>query len=253
MPLFHYTQTEALLGILTKREMWFSDLRYSNDRLEYQFERDTLMAEMRQLKGMPESADVLRGLLMPESYFGVCFTELEDALSQWRGYAPGGFAIEVGVPEFFIPPMNLQTLKMCYGPDGLKEVLVRLERVIEEFVPTSDPYSDHRRLRTLAMYISSLKHGGFAEEREWRFILAPTLHAVGGQWSNLRYRSNANGKIIPYMPVAVSLSALRSVWVGPGPNQESNYRAVTDLFDVAYRGDPSGFRPALKMSATPFD
>jgi hypothetical protein len=45
--LYHYTTTDALLGILQAGSLWATDIRFLNDSTEFTFARDLFVNELR--------------------------------------------------------------------------------------------------------------------------------------------------------------------------------------------------------------
>jgi hypothetical protein len=111
--LYHYTDGEGLLGIITSGTMWATHSAYLNDASEFQYavrllkdvimkttaeaEPDTWEALCRDYFAL---SDVEQEHQSPErtQSFVACFSEERDRLSQWRGYGKsiGGYGL--GLP-----------------------------------------------------------------------------------------------------------------------------------------------------------
>src|SRR2546430_12822138 len=110
--IYHYTNTEALISIVTSCKLRASDAEFLNDAQEMQFGRDRLRRELidyadRVEKENEARAHFLRGAAKglsgrvgmlprnePSTTFVACFCGNGDLLSQWRGYGVGsGVAI----------------------------------------------------------------------------------------------------------------------------------------------------------------
>jgi len=113
--LVHYTTAAGLLGILTKKSIWATDLRFLNDATELSFARETVNTKLEarkraevaiytredEARACSEFFDLfLEGSRASQSFcdYGVyvaCFCREGDLLSQWRGYGGDhGYSVE---------------------------------------------------------------------------------------------------------------------------------------------------------------
>lgn len=114
--VFHYTSTSGLIGILNSQTIWLTNSGFLNDTEELAYganvaaERLRVCAKHEQsmqpddsmtdyvvyvLKSIAESLECISdgnpiGVDFP---YVSCFSTERDDLSQWRGYAPGGYCI----------------------------------------------------------------------------------------------------------------------------------------------------------------
>jgi len=101
-PLYHYTSTAGLLGMLSYKQLWFTQLNFSNDVVESTYAIDLISKVMREYIGL-NNYSAFSPDLNEDKYFSqldvpLVFTfslsENGDTLSQWRGYCPaGGYSI----------------------------------------------------------------------------------------------------------------------------------------------------------------
>ena len=111
--LYHYTSTDAVLGILKNGEIWASDARFSNDWSEFihglKILESLLEERTRKIKG-PEDKEKHKLILeitrvcrqyeeRTQSAYVFALTENRDDLSQWRGYTPKSGGLAIGVSE----------------------------------------------------------------------------------------------------------------------------------------------------------
>lgn len=94
VPLFHYTDTNGLIGIAEKCEMWATHVRHLNDTAEYFNALDRIKgALIERLKDVTFSSaartahDALKQMRQ-QDVFVICFSEKGNLLSQWRAYCP---------------------------------------------------------------------------------------------------------------------------------------------------------------------
>jgi hypothetical protein len=106
--LFHYTTPVGLVGIARSKKIWATDIRFLNDKKEFQHSLDITHSIIKGFYKVNDDPKKLRGLHVdfieflginlrkewdPEVYVA-SFTEEGDLLSQWRGYcSKGGFSL----------------------------------------------------------------------------------------------------------------------------------------------------------------
>ena len=94
-------------GIVESRELWATHIQYLNDAQEFDYaadlakqvveERDRASAEPRRAhrsRRLSDLASVRMGV--PQYVCVASFSEVGDALSQWRGYCPNGAGYSIG-------------------------------------------------------------------------------------------------------------------------------------------------------------
>lgn len=261
--LYHYTSAEGLLGIFRTEELRETDAEFLNDARELNFGREELCRELESAgeqlstggygtpgynRGtvMKSAAEALRRSAANSqspstSVYVACFCENGDLLSQWRGYAAGGYAIgfrtaalssidsqarEAVVPETTAWPTTRLT-KIAYGSAA---VAMMVDRVLDEIAPDwvermGKPGSRGAvHADTVAIpALASVKHQDFAEEREWRLI-----SVVDAPRSEVRFRASTLG-VVPYLALPLPLSAVSHIVVGPGSNDQLRQRGVQRL------------------------
>jgi hypothetical protein len=103
--LYHYTDARGFLGIVESRAIWATHIQYLNDTQEYRYAVDLAMRII--LERAPMAADSREQVLLTRlgtdlnagGRVYVCvasFSEVDDALSQWRGYCPNGAGYSIG-------------------------------------------------------------------------------------------------------------------------------------------------------------
>jgi hypothetical protein len=181
------------------------------------------------------------------------FSTQADLLSQWRGYGAGldGYAIAInpaGLTETRGHPLRPSghLAPVYYGdaevPDELAfDVLNRLQNLL---LPTDAPSSSEgmiaQQLRWIATLAAQVKHDGFREEAEWRYI------EPGYDGASYRTRGT---RLTPYASWQLPLNRIIGVKVGPSPTQHENVRAIGGFLHR------NGFHSAAEnvtFSKTPF-
>lgn len=187
--------------------------------------------------------------------FSTSFSTEGDQLSQWRAYGSGtnGFAIAIEPVKAPTAPGHPlrpgpSLVPVHYGHDTVPDLLGKAvsDRLQNAFMfrteapATTDGMFD-QQLRWIASFAAQIKHHGFREEREWRYI-------DPGYFDGASYRSSGS-RLVPYVEWWLPPDAVIGVKVGPGPNQRENARAIEGLlwrrnYNIAARN--------VTLSETPF-
>lgn len=178
------------------------------------------------------------------NFFIICFCSEGNLLTQWEWYGKDcGIAIEfdlgncgfegnISSPEnesVFPAPANVH--KIAYTPKD-KEAM---KNSLKNFLISNEYDADYFALLSL-ITAAHMKHAAFKSEKERRLLVAPLYK--NGVNSNkalslIKYRET-NGIIKPYMEIHLKHNdpqkhPIKSVTVGPGPNQALVYSAIQKL------------------------
>jgi len=294
--LFHYTNSEGLLGILGSGALFASHYSFLNDTSEGNVLREVLLPLLEKETRAFVPKLIEEGIIKPEllaahgenyykdevgrmfnsmasatdnvaPYFITSFCMHEEGtdhhadglLSQWRGYARGGFAIEFD--EFKIDELTKRENAECrlqgiltnavhyrdfdqfVEADRFKGFAASLfKAVLEQLLPkarrkiteilgekTTDDFA--------GFYLGTvpfLKNSGFEEEHEYRIVALCNRIGVSDEADKRRYktlffRTRAHGRITPFIKLFDGLVddlPIKSIVVGPHPHQESQLAAV---------------------------
>jgi hypothetical protein len=108
--VYHYTDTQAFKGVVERKELWATDFRYLNDSLELVYAWQAFVERLEQLaeqagkdsQAYKAAIEALRLhnaidlMAFDDAMFVACFSELEDALSQWSRYGANGRGVALG-------------------------------------------------------------------------------------------------------------------------------------------------------------
>jgi hypothetical protein len=235
--LYHYTSAAGLLGILERRCLFASDVWFLNDASEVRYAQKRMVERVREhlgpdqpwLQELLEVSEAKPGWL--DDVFVTSFCEEPDLLSQWRGYATGGFAIGFaadGLAALGDGDGAPRLVQVDYGADSGRR---RLRGLFEQLAD-GDQYSgeDRERLaRTVLLpEMARVKEPSFSEEREWRLLI------VEGRPERILFRVAAIG-VAPYVEIALpEPSPVREIVIGPAADQQLHRRGVEQL--LARRG-----------------
>jgi len=195
-------------------------------------------------------------------------------LSQWRGYANGGFAIEFDEADLD----RLTTLESgAFSHAGIKTDRVHYREHAKQVdlakfkgmagatllsIVESDPELlaafGHKRLLDFMLpffeVVPFLKDDGFAEEKEYRSValcIRPK-HRPDIDKRPVRavqFRVSARGNVVPYVMLFDNLPkqlSIKSVIIGPHHNQENQRKAVSLLLEQ------TGVDAAIRLSTIPY-
>ena len=241
--LYHYTDSDGLIGILTSGKIWTTEIHYLNDKSEIQLAFKYIRNEIEsQKKGKDkmrtdEELDIMLEALsvVEEVNMSVAsFTENGDQLSQWRGYSEVGNGYSLG---FYGQELlkninrnpNYRLLPCIYDEDIQLQMVEELINTTPVLNVKSEPdYNSSLLFQTAfgdaAVSLAAIiKSGGFKEEKEWRLIGPTHLYF------DAKFRPG-NYTLIPYWEYDLEIeSTLESIVIGPTPEVELSERAVAGL------------------------
>lgn len=104
--LYHYTSAAGLIGILSSKSFWLTDLRYMNDMSELQYAQQVIERCISDKMNVPSLTEIQKEFLSrisrtyspfgsSASIYSASFCENGNLLSQWRAYRGqgGGYAL----------------------------------------------------------------------------------------------------------------------------------------------------------------
>ncbi|QHC73791.1 DUF2971 domain-containing protein [Rathayibacter sp. VKM Ac-2805] len=248
--LWHYTTAAGLHGILDRRVLWGSHVRYMNDEREFRHVFDVAVEILEQLwSKWPEEADgaveevgeILREPVLAPC-FAVSFSAERDALSQWRGYGGGGQSYAIGFDPAGLRVTLKWILRKCsYDLDALRDAL---RPIVVDAVRRAGRGMDFEEILIddLSEYATYCKHPAFAEEKEWRLI---SMRDDSGIKTRVTSRGLVPYREFMFTDVPGDDTPVSSILVGPGGDDDSKVavrymlrdRTSTEvcLSDVPYR------------------
>lgn len=249
--LFHYTSAEGLVGIVTSRKFFLTDVLSSSDRSEIVYGSGLAQAALTDHVGHPLCDLILAAYRghplqnLGETYFlhAVCFCPHPDVLTQWRAFSTaGGFALGVDFAKIYKrgEAGEFAVTKILYDEARQKEILreaVRFSReTYDHFKPeAAKMLPEDRQLLLNELVVQSamllltsivrFKHPAFASEEEWRVLrLDPPVELSG----KLRYRMSGP-RLIPYIELPFEPDLITNIVRSPGLWPASTDYAVRRL------------------------
>jgi hypothetical protein len=238
MPLYHYTDVQAVHSILKTRKIRLTDIRFLNDKEELleglSVLEETLLKEINiDLKYKNEAASVIHhSLINAETsnndlnpLYVFSLSSEKDQLSQWRAY--GSYAIEF---DEELLRENVSILARCIY--DLNEKIIRstsevkksvsvIAEEMEKHEGSLGPYG-YDSMIYLMYDAATFKHDGFIEENESRIIVPDDDR------HETQYRPR-NGMLIPYIEIELPLDCIKSIQLGPMENQDLAYISMLDF------------------------
>ncbi len=190
----------------------------------------------------------------------ISFSTEEDSLSQWRAYGrgTGGFAIGFDPATFPRCTINdrangLGLQKVSYVTDTLESPLLDAfnvfvaQAIIDAPRGKATKHAVYKAVQQLAFPAASVKHAGFSEEKEWRFV-EPGFGHQRGETNDPDFKFGTAG-LVPYRSVTLPAKAVVGLYVGPGPYQYENYLSAQSML---YRYGYVAASHNVHCSDTPF-
>jgi hypothetical protein len=247
--LYHYTSASGLIGMIQNGKIWATDHRHLNDRKEHRLGLTLLQKELNSRK-LDEKDRKLFDAIISETqkgYFVVSFSECADLLSQWRAYCPGGNGYALGFSQSNMlfksaRQHNFNLIRCIYDARKQQQLC---KHVIDGFIeikphlrinpPNIDVestagawFTSYQWEFALISVVSSLKHEGFEEEREWRLVSQYPDESLYG----VSFRAGRFG-VTPYFELPIyeknSDSKINEIIIGPTSNRSAS-RAALEMF-----------------------
>ncbi|WP_454296810.1 DUF2971 domain-containing protein [Salana multivorans] len=196
--LFHYTDANGVIGIMTRRlpnrgadiggVLWATATPFLNDASEigFAFEIAAEYAEELAVDAEPKiAAGLQRFATRPLSYanragtYVVSFSEDGDLLSQWRAYGDYAVAFDYDAlvnrlePEWDWDRRGWRLRKCIYDPEHERRVVRNaVLRGLRDDAIKDDPDDVPTCVANAVMLVAAtIKNPAFREEREWRLVL----------------------------------------------------------------------------------
>lgn len=252
---YHYASPEGLLSIISNTEVYFTDIRYFNDKSEnsYIFNCFDLF-----LENHPNEYNVLRNLmniLFPtteksEDYlenpkfpfadksrraFVFCTCVDKDSLCMWNYYVKNGNynGYNIGLnPTEIIRSFEKESseINVLFGnviysmKDQQKEIKLVADKLEKEFEGENNELAGLVLLyKYFQQYSAFFKNDKFSHEKEYRFVISineDMLSDYNGHAMKFSFRIN-NGIVVPYIALKFNKSALKHVTLSPNAEEIS--------------------------------
>lgn len=254
MELYYYTTTDTMSHIITKGDIYATNVRYLNDSDEY-------INGLREVRNLLSDADeygfhnlkeCAKDVVASNEYqkikgqvsdiYSISFSESSDLLSQWHMYAKeSGVQIKMNFDDakeykyYCQPGDNVKNAKTKefekksvyyltkigmplneYEEDGRK-VLDEFQRILDE---------NKEILSTWKMLAPFIKNYGFRQEREVRAVFQANQNELP-----IAYR-NDRGVLKPFLDIEMEKGwPISGIMVGPGRNQNQVFKSICHFLE----------------------
>lgn len=235
--LTYYCSEHVFLSFLQHKQLWLTSLSQSNDFAEGLWMRDHWLDSFLKIKDTAEiwrlksGAELCIELASKERMaLGVCFSEEEDLLSQWRGYADDGRGYAITFHRERLEGIakdnsinRLELTKVAYGDqdrDKINEITRKLSDAFREnmnsfagengFAGLGVNLDKRQEYEDAARSLFTVKNGAFHEEKEWRLFTYGNLSSFDG----VKLRGTGDA-ISPYLPITIPTDAVERATIGP--------------------------------------
>lgn len=273
--LYHYCSVEAFFNIIKNAKLWLSDIEKSNDYRECITCKNILNEKIEEhlfknheeldlwKKGYDEGSEENSNIRT----FGVCFSEREDQLSQWRGYAQDGKGLAIGFDKQELENLNLISEEyILFG----KAFYSNVEDYVSDMVQDNINKIEDKGAYHVAFEMSQnyrlrfpfVKTSGFEEEKEWRACVCCSVKNSSTKngnipgsdriiFQNMNYRIS-NDRLIPYIEMnfeKIKCDFIKKIFIGPRSKIEKediveflNFYGYYDCSDDYNSDEPIGIK-----------
>ena len=190
MLLYHYTDFNALNGIVGNAELRLNNILNMNDTSEMRLFvnglRDNVLVDLK-TAGLDKQFSLAKEFFKKEfaeefhySAYTACFSEYPDDAAQWERYAKGGqgvcIAFHKDLLERLVEDESSVSLKKVYYQDTVEghELIKSFTDVMSDLSSFEGEQTEIRKLMNEAWISSAaFKHPSFTSENEVRLIYTP--------------------------------------------------------------------------------
>lgn len=214
--VYHYTDSNGLLGIIQNQFFFATNASFLNDRYELEYGKAVFIEDLRkrfEQNNKEEDKEVINKLITSvesingSNYFTVCFSAHNDDLNQWVKYGDGGKGFCLGfktkwLDDFFGPYSNV--LPVIYKKDiQLRIVKQLIDEVFlcnAKHVSSTNEFSDlffKAFANIFTQFCLFFKSNFYSSEKEYRIIICKD--EIYNRNREIKFRINTGKLIIPYL------------------------------------------------------
>jgi hypothetical protein len=237
-PLFHYTSSRGLIGILDRGSIYASSVYHLHDSMEFRYAIELMLEQLSVRlafeKGPRDTLyrqlqDRLPLIAKNAQVFVASFSEEGDLLSQWMAYSgpSNGFALGLSPKHFEAARAAGFALVRCVYDRSRQQ---QLASAAVDAICQSDGEPDEEAMSKILITAAALKHPGFVREAEWRLIKTLTLASY--ESGRILFREGRLG-LVPYLDAPLVLDGGKlvpsSIHIGPSADAPVVEAAVNTL------------------------
>ena len=176
--LYHYTDLEALHGIICNKELWLGNISNMNDKSEAIGYLNNITVQiqkrfsdkriLRYIRFYSKLSDMQKEL----NPFALCFSANEDDAGMWERYANNARGVCIGFNREFLEKIfegsEFYLINENYNLDIESDLLDSIENLL-----SLDGTNDDAEIELMGQILlkaCSHKHGGFKSEKEIRLV-----------------------------------------------------------------------------------
>lgn len=245
--LFHYTSLDCIVGILSNKEIWMSNMYFLNDKNEFELGLKLIENELQFQKNGLDIVPSVKIFLQAiekliayikekDSPYIFALTKNNDQLSQWRAYSTNGVGINLGFTKDFFIQNSLKVFPCIYDIDIQKKFIRHIfDTAVLLFVGQSDRLNllgENKKnidpnlfdepitiagnyfINRVILACGLIKDSNFHEEEEWRVLYVNKKNSV--------HFLPKNNYLKPFvkMPFKNRDTSLSCITVGPNSDAE---------------------------------
>jgi len=243
--LYHYTNLEALLGILENDHFRLSNVYYMNDPEELNYGLN-LFSKIYN-KNFKNDFEKIKYIQINNDYkysnvFALSLTSSFDSLPQWRMYGNNGYGICLGIDLTKIEDKPRQVI---YSEEKQEEVINQFFKYyieitknnLKEIKEFKLEESYYNFFTSLSQYYSSLlKNKTYSSEDEYRVTIIPDLFSDTNSIEKAMKFRISNNIVIPYIEsncgkLAINSKKIKKIIIGPKIDFELNEYSLKEFLN----------------------
>jgi hypothetical protein len=249
-PVYHYTDANALLNILKKKDFWVSKSDFMNDPKEFNHAEKIYLELFKEI-GEEKIKKLMEFIKSPfiHQFFILSFSIDPDSLTLWSNYSTTeGYNLGFDSNDL-IDTFNKRSFpcfggKVIYEKDEFKEIVRNEVNAIKDYIErdlTEEEADDARMpfvMNVAALSFAALfyKSEVFREEEEYRIVFIITNEMLKWEQYKIHYRTKANA-ITPFIKVPNSPEpdgkiTLKSITIGPKNNIDIAYNGLKHFLET---------------------
>lgn len=262
----HYTNLHGLLGIIQNSEIWLSDYRFLNDKLEYLYGQQIALNAIHEYRSKLQESpfaslvETVQSKIQENtdrSYFLASFCKVKDSLDQWKGYGADGESVclvfendsFLGRDAVLVQGPHVSAFEVIYDPQELYNSIIGILKVFaKEYSVTPEKELQLFSTQWLASIIWMIeqqfiiyKHPSYSSEQEVRLL---TTGKLLNNLKTIKHRVS-KGRIIPYISTQYLSNVqsrqlpLKEIIVVPIATQDTIVASIKNfLFNSGYTSIP---------------
>lgn len=193
--LYHYTDFNAMRGIISNGEIWLWNLRRMNDCQEMQYYINQLKCAVqnRLPKKLHSQTDSIFAKYLKDfnslSSYASCFSEFSDDAAQWARYGKNGMGVCIAFDMELLSKIGKEChtplCKVNYSSNVEESEDVKLiSKMIILMNKKTEQVNENKVRELFNNLINSsplFKHPSFISEKEYRLVSLPTKNALLGK------------------------------------------------------------------------